>query len=283
MMAHESPEPVPNSNKNNSSRKREKATKVSDPGTLPNGKPVNFGTKGSEGSKKGRKSQKLDTVPGQSLPSGEKPRFSTDAKPRKKLPKEASGKDKSTADGRKGKKEAAGAGKLEDTYAGSSFHSSPAALNLPKPSFSSTGSAPPPQVAGPVPPPQVAGRPQPANAGNPVPMRQMGPVGPMGQPGLTGQPAPGMQTVSVPGFSNGMHGRPGMGPPLGATVPPGQLNMYGQPGFSYSVSPQGYINYQYPPFVAHHPPYPMAATPAPMATPAQPGQKITFDQLLGQQ
>ena len=265
MMAHESPIPVPHNNKNNVSRKPEKSKKAPDVRILPSGNPVNFGHGGPKKGKKPAKKAVEDSVQSQSLPNGEKPRFSNDAKPRKKSPKDS--KDKGPSENKKGKRQLSPAAvKSEETYAGSSFHSSPAALNLPKPSF----------------------KPSPKTA--PVTL----PAGPAGI--VASVPVPGSVpsvSGSVPGsgpmYPNGMVG-PNQGmPPMGAVIPPGPPNMYAQPGFSYSVTPQGYINYQYPPYMPHQPPYPQMAPPQPQPIPAahpsqtENGQKITFNQLLGTQ
>lgn len=270
MMAHESPAPVPSNN--NMTKKLEKSKMAPDLKTLPSGNPVNFGSKGgfgaSGGSKKGKKPQKKsadDSVPDQSLPNGEKPRFSTENKPKKKTAKDAPAKDRAL-ENKKGKKQSASAAvKSEETYAGSSFHSSPAALNLPKPSFKSS--------------------PKPATATIP------GQMGPTRQPQAANQ-GPMYPAGPVPNGMSHQHFQPGMpAPPMGAAMPPGPPNMYAQPGFSYSVNPQGYINYHYPPFMPHHGPYqqmgpvPQAVGPPgpPVAQAPEQGQKITFNQLLGSQ
>ncbi|CUM63625.1 uncharacterized protein PRCAT00001207001 [Priceomyces carsonii] len=80
--------------------------------SLPNGDKPNFHGEAPKANVDGNNSLE------QSLPNGEKPNFNRDANRNKKLSKT------------NGKSSA-----LEDTYAGSSFHSSPAALNLPKPTF----------------------------------------------------------------------------------------------------------------------------------------------------
>lgn len=274
MMAHESPIPVPHNNKNNVPRKPEKSKKAPDVRILPSGNPVNFGHGGSSGpssgAKKGKKPAKKaaeDSVLSQSLPNGEKPRFSNDAKPRKKSPKD---KEKGPSE-KKGKRQLSPAAvKSEETYAGSSFHSSPAALNLPKPSFKSS------PKTGPVTLPAGLGVPAGPGSG---PSGPVGPVGPVSVPGSG-------PVSSGPMYPNMMPNQGMPVPSMGAVMPPGPPNMYAQPGFSYSVTPQGYINYQYPPYMPHQPPYPQMAPPQPQpiaAHPQESGHKITFNQLLGSQ
>ncbi|EGW33279.1 uncharacterized protein SPAPADRAFT_60614 [Spathaspora passalidarum NRRL Y-27907] len=237
--------------------------------SFPSGEKSNF-----QHSKSGSKSNFPQE---QSLPSGEKPNFFNE-KPTSKKNSSKNVKDK----------------KVEDTYAGSSFHSSPLALNLPKPSFkaspkqggaddelpsssnSSVASSNSPVsthgiAAGP-------GVPPPANAApltNPVTAYPPGSIPP---PHIYQHPTPQQQYPYYPQFV--------------------------QPGFSYQVTPQGYIQYQYPPYGQHHPQqmpqhpiYPHYQTPPPphaapqgippasqqqQQQPQQPagGHKITFNELL---
>ncbi|KAI5953979.1 EDC1 [Candida margitis] len=128
-----------NKNKNNSPKKLKEPIKLSSLPSLPNGeKPQFYNDKSDSRRKKdgeqnpakaltrSKKSQKGDkpSVVEPSLPNGEKPNFNNNSKPSKK------------ANNKKEKGPVAVV--LEEdssTYAGSSFHSSPAALNLPKPNF----------------------------------------------------------------------------------------------------------------------------------------------------
>lgn len=204
--------------------------------SLPNGEKPNFGE-----SSKSKKKNNSNSEP--ALPNGEKPNFFNEKASKK------TGKPKD-------KKQLV----TEDTYAGSSFHSSPAALNLPKPSFKTSPKA--------------------NNATQHTPEPNY----------LVNQPvnAPPQHPVTAYPTNNGMQhgGIPNQPNPL----PPG--NNFIQPGFSYYVTPQGYINYQYPdvpppPGPPQNAMFPMMASPyqpVPInqpGIPPQQGQRITFNDLLG--
>ncbi|CUM53393.1 unnamed protein product [Debaryomyces tyrocola] len=171
---------------------------------LPNGEKPNFG----EGSKSHSKKKNNDSF----LPSGEKPNFSND-KSSKKATKPKEKKPLIT----------------EDTYAGSSFHSSPAALNLPKPSFKTSPKA------------------------NDAKQHTIEPdyhINPQARaPPQLPVNVPPQHPVTAYPAGNGVPNVP-TAPSNPTVFPPG--NHYAQPGFSYYVTPQGYINYQYP----HVPPPP---------------------------
>lgn len=246
--------------------KKKEKKKVELP-TLPNGEKPNFGERSNE--KKSKAAQLL-----QSLPNGDKPNFS-------------SGKesyDKPSND--YGKKN-----KLEENYAGSSFHSSPAALNLPKPTFKS-----PKQVNDEASSPSVT----------PIVKSQVLSV----QAAQVTQTAQNTQNLNVANI--GIPHPPPQYPVTMYQPTPGQLNnplaynSHGhyiqQPGFTYQYNPQGYVQYQYPyqapqqgPYgivpLGVQPPIPNGQLPLPphhpnhvhpmyALAPAK-EQKITFSDLLG--
>lgn len=206
--------------------------------SLPNGEKPNFG----EGSKSNSKKKNSEPI----FPNGDKPNFFNE-KATKKTNKSKDKKPLIT----------------EDTYAGSSFHSSPAALNLPKPSFKTSPKA------------------NNATQNKPEPYYH------------TTEPvnAPPQHPVTAYPAGNGAQNIPKI-PSNPSAFPPG--NHFSQPGFSYYVTPQGYINYQYP----HGPPpppppqggvFPMVASPYQQHPPPhhlrgvapQQGQRISFNELLG--
>lgn len=252
---------------------------------LPSGKNVDFG----HGNRK-----KHDTLPEPTLPSGAKPNFYNDLKsetpehPNTKAPVLPSGDkpnfgnkgpkkgkkvaEKAPAEPKQKRPSKKGTSVPEETYAGSSFHSSPAALNLPKPTFKTS--------------PKSA-----ATA----------PVGPT-MAALPGMTPPQFPATAYP---------PGSGiPPNVPHQMPHQMphhNSQVQPGFSYQVTPQGHINYSFPhgappvgyPMVTSHYQYPGVNYPparglyppppqqfhvphvqAPQQQASQ-GQKISFNDLLG--
>lgn len=252
---------------------------------LPDGSKPNFGngkdtsTNGASGSSH----KKQNKEP--SLPNGEKPNFYSDGSKSSTKKKKSEqiqqssdrpGNDKHSKKSNKSKDKKSAI--TEDTYAGSSFHSSPAALNLPKPSFKTSPKQSNEIQASsePIYPPVNASSEHiypPVNASSehiyaPVNAPPQHPVTPypIGNPGNNGPRFP----------TNPM------------MIPPG--NNFVQPGFTYNVTPQGYINYQYP----HAPPppplagaFPMVATPYPPQLPPhhhlgpQHGQRISFNELLG--
>lgn len=180
----------------------------------------------------------------------------------------------------------------EEGYAGSSFHSSPEALALPKPSFktspkSKLAQAPiseqaPPVTQSPSSIPPSRESPAQQNYSRPMPMAM-----PFVYQGMPPQGPPQYPVVAHP-----------QAMPQGTGPNPG---LY-QPGFNYTVNPQGYINYHYPPGAVPpqhplgmnaygYPPNPQLQPPimAPMANqaPSQAppthaeGRKITFNELMG--
>lgn len=243
---------------------KEKNKKLLDP-SLPNGAKPNFSfysesnsNSNSNVSSNSNKTKKK--VHEQSLPSGEKPVFHD--KPNKKT-------SSSNRPDKNGKK-----GPVEETYAGSSFHSSPAALNLPKPSFQRTS---PKQQANTINDENSS----PSSSASSVSMSSPRPVA-----GAVAAPPRYPVTAYPPGSI------PGAVPnvPAGYYPPQYAQPQYIQPGFTYNVNPQGYIQYQYPPF--HHPlapaqipyqqhPFPVNAQPPAHVGSAPQGQKISFDDLLG--
>lgn len=337
MMAHELPQSIlhkknshmtqpPQKNSNNPKTNKHKPVKNGER-RLPNGAQVDFGNK----SKKGSSSKKQPSLPDgskpnfyngnesnhssssslskQSLPNGEKPVFNAATATSNKKGKNPSlpngekpvfhddsttnnsRKNKSGKSNKDGKKQQQVIN--EDTYAGSSFHSSPAALNLPKPSFKTS--------------PKNNNKSQIYENQSNVSSSGSSNGGSSngGSPNQTLHSTPNLTTVHPPPpppqYPVTMYPQPGY---------PG----YPQPGFSYQVTPQGYINYQYPHGPAppmHHPQmgYPMvnshsypgnfagvhgfpSGVPPPPAAPAgqhaqanqfqqHQGQKITFNELLG--
>lgn len=233
---------------------------------LPNGERPNFGPSSKEKPLKSK----------QQLPNGDKPNFgheSTKAsKNTKKLKKKNGATNQAQANngsaahtnnntqsngGRSGNSKSAKKG--EESYAGSSFHSSPEAMALPKPSFKSSPKA------------------------GPSSLQNQSPV----------------QTNINSGSTNSnMHpafvyqGMPPSKPPrypVTAYPPSGSYH----PGFNYNTNPQGFINYLYPPTAVPQPPIPMQSYPlgSPMQLYQQQhqyqpqnqpqAQKITFNELMG--
>lgn len=243
MMAHESPSPalkppaVPKKQRGKKDRK------------LPNGDTVVFDTKRKD-------------LPAAVLPDGGKPDF-------------ANGKDKKKAPRKKSPSAPKAAIKKdEETYAGSSFHSSPAALALPKPLFKLAS----PKPASPMPIHSTQ-----AASVSPI---QQGPLPrsvPMTQSVPPGIPMP-QGVPPVPQQMAGPYGHPFGSPPYMGGPPqyplgyPPHVSPYQQTGFLYHVNPQGYINYQYP---APRPAQPYNGAPVAPVPPQQQGQKISFNELLG--
>ena len=182
---------------------------------LPNGEKPNFG----EGSKSHSKKKNNDHV----LPNGEKPNFFNE-KSSKKATKPKEKKPLIT----------------EDTYAGSSFHSSPAALNLPKPSF------------------KTSPKTNDAKQHTTEPNYHVNPQ--VNTPPQHSVNVPPQHPVTTYPAGNGVPNIPTV-PSNPTAFPP--RNHYAQPGFSYYATPQGYINYQYPQVPPPPPPqggvYPMVA------------------------
>ncbi|KAK6204336.1 enhancer of mRNA-decapping protein 1 [Scheffersomyces amazonensis] len=262
--------PEPDSKKK--SNKKEIETLASSP-SLPNGNKPNFYNDNNEKSKESTRNKKKSSNgynSESSLPNGEKPNFNTDSSKSKKsdqsLPngeKPNFGNEKSSSSSKKDKSK-----KPEDIYAGSSFGTSPAALNLPKPSFKSS-------------PRQSSGN----NAQDHSPTSSIS----------TGSSSP-LNSNTVPRYPVTTYPT---SYPVAPSFPPQQFppNQYILPGFAYNVSPQGYINYQYPPYPAPIPgagvapfhgndyprpsPSPYGGNPAvPQHGNSNEGQKITFNDLL---
>lgn len=291
MMAFEKPIDLPNDPLDLKPSKGKKAGSRK----LPNGAKPDFGP----GSDKANISDQKQNLKMPSLPNGEKPNFKGDEP--EKLNKNTTNKDKKEQPKTTPVSVVPDADKQPQTkkstkvkrYAGSSFHSSPEALALPKPSFKTS-----PKSRGKEATPAQHAQPivnAPASNGNVQPGQ--GPVGhssmqqmparpvPMGGPfAYQGMPPQGPPQYPVVAHPQAMQGR----------FPPGQI---GQPGFNYTVNPQGYINYQYP--VGAMPPQPLGMSPfgypsqfqqqqQPQAAPPHApggqhvaGQKITFNELMG--
>lgn len=267
-MAHEMPVPIHGTNDRR----------------LPNGEKVDFGNNSKrngpnhqrKASNNHGKKNKLTTAE-PSLPNGSKPDFGSDKKQKdygydssSDSSHHSSARD--NKDGRDKKKNGKKQGKKEDVFAGTTFHSSPEALNLPKPSFKSSSPKAEPQHP-------VTNYPSPyhmPNSTGPVPQPAMGPNG------------------SMYPIANGMvgGGLP-VGLPMQGTLYPGQM-VPGAPGANYyPYYNQQYQHplQQYPP--QQHPPQhqlPPQDTKQPPAYPVQPfpatsaatqGQKISFNDLLG--
>lgn len=213
--------------KNNSSNKNKEKEKEKEKGSkskkktneypapsLPNGAKPSFNNESSKSKKKGFSEQ--------SLPNGAKPIFNIDDE--SDLTKNSKKQNKSNKDKK---------GNTEETYAGSSFHSSPAALNLPKPTFKSS----PPQSSTSL---QQAGS---KELRTPIIQQPT-----MQQPSMQ-QPMHHIQnpvTAYSPLAPGALHPNEQLPGPM-------MYKPYVQPGFSYQVSPQGYISY---PYLQHGPPGP---------------------------
>lgn len=263
MMAHEIPIQVRKSQ--SPSTKTNKHKPVIQPvRQLPNGEQPNFGHSSKDKPIKHK----------QQLPNKEKPNFgpeSVKSAKAKKLKKknaaqthtanESSEENQSgrpSANNSSGSAQANGGNaksgkKGEESYAGSSFHLSPAALALPKPSFKAS--------------------PKPASA----PLQS--PV----QPTINSGPA---NLNMPPAFV--YQGMPPAGPPRYPVTAYPTSGPY-IPGFNYNANPQGFINYLYPPSAVPQPPIPMQSYPLgpPMQQqyqqqqqPQPHAQKITFNELL---
>lgn len=208
------------------------------PQRLPNGEKPDFG---GESKKKGRKPKK-------------EPKKEKDVKVKEMKVKDIKVRDLKVKDS---KKEAKPKDVKKDCYAGSSFHSSPEAVALPKPSFAAASPKPIPAAAAPQPSPNYS----PASFVKSPP-----------------QASPLQPNMAVPqqNYAPNIHfnpavmyqGVPPMGPPRHpVTFAPGAS----PPGFEYFAR-QGYINYHYPPQPQFAPqPYPQH----------NPGQKISFNDLMG--
>lgn len=251
------------------------------------------------------------------LPNGEKPDFGT-GEPQKQPAKRDAAKAKKAAaskkaNGRKGGSsdahassfhsngnaasdahDARSSGKNMECYAGSSFHSSPEAVALPKPSFA------PSSGAGSSPTQNVPLR-NPAS----LPLSHMGPAGPAG-PGAVGHMVPpvyhspaqqAVHPVASVAATSGQYnlhpafvyqGVPGAGPPrYPITSYPATKHEYTYPMPYGTVPSSGHMATgpipagsmaAVPPLHPYHHPYPMA----PVAAPYQPqsGQRISFNDLI---
>lgn len=266
MMAHEIPIQVRQAHPPSTKTNKHKPV-IQPVRQLPNGEKPDFGHGSREKPTKGK----------QQLPNKEKPNFGPEqaksTKSAKKLKKKNSAQVNSASNSAETTKvnnntnnnnnsaslnggNSKSVKKGEDSYAGSSFHSSPAALALPKPSFKAS--------------------PKPAAAPLQSPVQTNVHTGPTG---LNMPPAFVYQ------------GMPPSGPPrypVTAYPPSGPYH----PGFNYNANPQGFINYLYPPSAVPQPPIPMQSYPLgpppvqqypqQFHAPQQPqAQKITFNELLG--
>lgn len=273
MMAHEIPIQVPPPNPPTSKTNKHKP--VPQPiRQLPNGEMPNFGPAKERKSKQHPQQQQI-------LPNGEKPNFGNESKAGKKKLKKKSNNNNNTNPNTNNKVLSNGLAvnstavsksaqanpddkskKGEGGYAGSSFHSSPEALGLPKPSF------------------RASPKPTGANLQGQTPQT----------PSQMHSPVNG----GVPNLHNAFfyQGMPPAGPPrypVTSYPPSGPYH----PGFNYNANAQGFINYLYPPTAVPQPPIPMQSYP--LGPPAhlfaqhlqqqqfqQPqAQKITFNELMG--
>lgn len=239
MMAHEVPLQVRPTNP--PAPKTNKHKPVPEPRRrLPNGEKPDFG----HDKPKGKPPQ---------LPNGEKPNFGHEArKEQHSGEKPQSGKKPKAKRGPKANKEPNNTNNnIKEAakpvnYAGSSFHSSPEALALPKPSFRSS---PKSNMAA------IESHVQPNHYPNQLNM----------PPAFVYQ---GMVPSGPPQY------------PVTAYPPTGPY----LPGFNYSANHQGFINYLYPPAAVPQPPLPMQSYPfhvGPAFPSAPSGQKITFNDLMG--
>lgn len=243
-MAHEAPLHVNQSDSSRTKTRKHKPIHHSKM-QLPNGKKPDFGQLRESGKDKQKQKKKPQ------LPNGVKPNFGAEAK---QAPSESSaGKKPKRPVNKKGRSDEADAGgnklKGQESYAGSSFHSSPEAIALPKPSFAKS--------------------PEGADAVNT-------------QYQLPAQNAQLKIENISPAFI--YQGMPPNAPPSHPVTlyPPSN-----RPGFDYYPTPQGYINYLYPPTAIAQPPLPMQSYPfqvyPPVPPPAPPqlhGQRITFNELM---
>ena len=165
---------------------------------------------------------------------------------------------------------------LGDSYAGSSFHLSPEAVALPKPTFKTK--LPPPSNLLTAYPAGLA----PATAS---------PMYPQRTPYMMNQPVPGHpQPQHVLGQPQPMLGQP-QHIPQGQLMPhpPHPIPANVHPGFTYQVNPQGFIVYPPQPGAGPVPGYGGPITthfqqPMPQVQPTQQqGQRITFADLMGSQ
>ncbi|OBA17018.1 hypothetical protein METBIDRAFT_47952 [Metschnikowia bicuspidata var. bicuspidata NRRL YB-4993] len=218
---------------------------------LPNGQKPDFGSGLKEKPLKGRSPQ---------LPNGEKPDFGGSdhkkdhgSKPNgSRKTRKASGKKTSTVPTTPISSNEPRKSEGKECYAGSSFHSSPEALALPKPSFARNS-------------PQAP---------------STGTFSPLNQPPVNAV----SHDVAMP-HAFVYQGMPPSGPPRHPVTayPPSPL-----PGFAYNTNRQGYINYLYPPAAIPQPPLPLQSIPFQNYPVPQPpsnqqfgGQKITFNELMG--
>ncbi|CAH2352129.1 enhancer of mRNA-decapping protein 1 [[Candida] railenensis] len=272
-----------------SKNKKHKDASIPEP-SLPNGAKPNFYN--NDQGKPSRPIKKNE----QTLPNGSKPNFN---------PSSTSSSNKKNSNNKNKKADTVPA--VEETYAGSSFHSSPAALNLPKPSFKTSPKSSNLSTK--------SSSPQPAQ-------QERSPIQSMQQQGPQGPHAP--QAPQAPHAPHVIQHLPQQGPHLGAhhfpypngpmfpvapyphtSLPPAfpspnqnpmiyRGNQFVQPGFSYQHSPQGYITYQgnpqqinpqgAPQGAFNGAPFPFTpqqqSAPYPQANSSQQGQKISFVELL---
>lgn len=223
MMVHERSVPIPKGH-----------------GLLPNGQKVDFGNSVKTQKRRSSNNQKKDKKSPQSLGEGFKP----EGKYPDRREKNTSKSDKMTEDRKKNKKK-------DDAYAGTTFHTSPEALNLPKPTFKSS-----PKLNNP-----VTSYPSPYHnpVAAPLPMQHQVPQHPMQPPQY--QTTPQGAPINMPHMPH---------------IP---IPMMGMPMMHQSMGfPQTYTQ-QYPtyPIQANQHPQHMYQGPAPGYN----GQKVSFNDLLG--
>lgn len=300
------------SRKGGSTKQKENRKLTASP-SLPNGEKPNFFNEKPSKELKKKKSMQNEFVNEPSLSSGAKPSLPSGAKPKfGKLSKKQSHHEQSLPSGEKpnfyNEKAKGGSStlkekkeikdkKVEDTYAGSSFHSSPAALQLPKPSFRATSLKQQQSATS-----DEEGTSSLSSASSVV--SSDSPTNPPAIPAVADQPRqPQAEPLKYPVTAY---------PP--GSIPPPQQQYYQTPhypypqfiqtGFAYQMSPQGYIQYPYPQQTLQHPIYshyhaqpilagaqlqppqklqqqPQSQSQAPQQQqPQQGGHKITFNELL---
>lgn len=265
-------------NKTSSPKKLKEPIRLSSLPSLPNGEKPQFHNEKSDSRRrkeseqpppnksltKSKKSQRDKPVVDISLPNGEKPNFNNNPRSKKS--------------GNKKEKEPVAVVLKEDssTYAGSSFHSSPAALNLPKPKFKPS-------------PKQTVSK----DETDSISLKRVESTSSPFSTSVAASPtdipvaqSPPIQTTTVSGpaqvYSN-QSSQPIHSSPFAPQQQPVYAAQAGQPAFSHFVPqpvppPPLPPNQLYHPYIGH---VPQMHYPQPLhAQPTQQGQKITFNQLL---
>lgn len=285
MMAHELPIPIHDNKKSHAEPIRK----------LPNGQLVDFGhnkTKKNTKNTKTNDKNKKDKRISQNLPDGSKPVFNTD---NSNTTTSTSTSTSTTSTNNNNNNSKKNKKKPEEVYAGSSFHSSPEALNLPKPSFK-TSPKPSGNIANGSVDNTTSGAPSHTVSPPQYPVTAYPPG--------SGVPQPGMFPMNYP--------QPPPMNPMGAGL---NQQSFIQPGFQYQFNSNGNIMYpNFPPGPGPHTgPHPGPQNQPPQGVPPMPnfagqlpfpqqppssngypiytshyqnptssqGQKISFNDLLG--